>query len=79
MKKTHPVDIAEIKAKLGPTKPAQKRVRDLSQRLLREFQCPRCQLEGERRSLLVPIQPASSDSILRCYFCGQDFPTPDRD
>jgi transcription elongation factor Elf1 len=71
-----PIDIADVKAKLGPTKHAQKRTRDLS--LLQEFQCPRCQLDGERRSLLVPIEGASGSSILRCYFCGEDFPTPDR-
>jgi hypothetical protein len=78
MTKKRPVDIAEIKAKLGPTKPTPKRV-DASLHLLREFQCPRCQLEGERRSLLVPIPGVDSDGILRCYFCGEDFPAPDRD
>jgi hypothetical protein len=73
------IDIADIRAKLGPTQQPPKRGRDLSQRLLREFQCPSCQIEGERRSLLVPIPRASSGGILRCYYCGQDFPTPDRE
>jgi transcription elongation factor Elf1 len=75
--KTRPIDIADIKAKFGPAKQTPKRVGDLSLRLVREFQCPRCEIDDNRRSLLVPIQKPSSGGILRCYFCGEDFPIPD--
>jgi transcription elongation factor Elf1 len=71
------IDIAEIDAKLGPARHMHKRTRELSLRLLQEFQCPSCRIEHERRSLLVPIAKASS-GILRCYFCGEDFPAPER-
>jgi transcription elongation factor Elf1 len=75
--KIRPVNIAEITAQSGSAKHTQKRVGDLSLRLVREFQCPRCDLEDKRRSLLVPIHKPSG--ILRCYFCGEDFPAPDRE
>jgi transcription elongation factor Elf1 len=75
MKKQHSIDITEINAQLGPAKQVPQRVRDL--RLLRELECPHCRLENQTRSLLVPVQRASGDGILRCYFCGGDFPTPD--
>ena len=75
MKMDRAIDIAEVAAKLGPANRSQKRTRDLSLRLLREFQCPSCRVERARRSLLVPVPRAG---ILRCYFCGQDFPPPPR-
>jgi hypothetical protein len=68
------MDIADIATKVGPTK----RGHDLSQHLLDEFQCPSCQIERKTRILLVPVPHASSDGILRCYYCGKDFPAPDR-
>jgi transcription elongation factor Elf1 len=77
--KTRSIDIAEIKAKFGPAKQTQQRVGDLRLRLVRDFQCPHCEIENKRRSLLVPVQKPSSGSILRCYFCGEDFPAPDRE
>jgi transcription elongation factor Elf1 len=77
MKKQHSIDITEINAQLGPAKQAPKRVRDL--RLLRELECPHCRIESLTRSLLVPIQRASGGGFLRCYFCGGDFPVPDRE
>jgi hypothetical protein len=78
VKMNRSIDIAAVTAKLGPSGRGQKRVRDLSLRLLREFQCPSCRIERARRSLLVPVPRASSGGILRCYFCGQDFTAPDR-
>jgi hypothetical protein len=70
---TGTVDIADIDAKLGTTKRTQRRVSDMSGRLLRDFECPRCRVDNDTRSLLIPVQGATAD-LLRCYFCGGDFP-----
>jgi hypothetical protein len=78
MQKARLMSIAGIKAKLNAGKDTADGVRALSLRLVRDFQCPRCRLEDNMRSVLVPIPTASSDGILRCYFCGGDFPAPDR-
>jgi transcription elongation factor Elf1 len=72
------MSIAGIKAKVNADNYASDGVRDLSLRLVRDFQCPRCRIEDNMRSVLVPIPTASSDDILRCYFCGEDFAAPDR-
>jgi transcription elongation factor Elf1 len=72
------MSVAGIKAKLNAGKSTADGVRALSLRLVRDFQCPRCRIEDNTRSVLVPIPMASSDGILRCYFCGEDFPAPDR-
>jgi transcription elongation factor Elf1 len=72
------MSIADIKAKINAGKYAADGVRDLSLRLVRDFQCPRCRIEDDMRSVLVPIPTASSEGILRCYFCGGDFAAPNR-
>jgi hypothetical protein len=76
--KARVMSTAGIKAKLTAGKYTADGVRDLSLRLMRDFQCPRCRIENDTRSVLVPISGANSVGILRCYFCGEDFSAPDR-
>jgi len=72
---TGKIDIADVNAKLGPTPRTRRRVSDLSLRQVRDFQCPRCRIQNKMRSVLVPV-PSSSEEILRCYFCGEDYTKP---
>jgi transcription elongation factor Elf1 len=72
------VSIAGVKTKVNAGKHTADGVRDLSLRLVHDFQCPRCRIEDNTRSVLVPIPTARSNGILRCYFCGEDFPAPNR-
>jgi transcription elongation factor Elf1 len=75
--KSPAIGIADISAKLTPARRTPKRVSDLAMRLVRDFQCPHCR-ESDVRSVLVPVPSAGDSSILRCYFCGEDFTAPDR-
>lgn len=63
----------QIEAQLDMARLSHKRFPDYRPEIGTDYQCPRCWINNERRSTLVPIPSDNDTDTLRCRNCGIDF------
>jgi hypothetical protein len=68
----------EVEAKCKALRSMPERLFNYRARIDGNFQCPRCWIEHEKRSTLVPVGSNTRDDILRCHTCGLDVTIPGR-
>jgi DNA-directed RNA polymerase subunit RPC12/RpoP len=60
---------ASLKAEYDTARAAPKRLANFQVKIRTDYQCPRCWIENERRSALLPVPSDAHDELMKCRTC----------
>ena len=70
-------EVSELEAKVKATRLATERALNFDPLVGAEYQCPRCWIIGERRSMLRRVGGHGFADTLDCDVCHRQYPVPD--